>query len=275
MGAALFGRLCRSIRGTTAVILGVGAFALWIALLAGALTALAWDDLEGLSAPRLIASLDAGLSEARMNELYLETRAWEEVRGALFRFDGSAFEGARALNVPSTPAIQLTLAPAADVTELRERAGLLEGVSGVYVSRAERVDTLLNGSPTLKPILLTAFVVTLVAGLLALRAGVGRLARGWRGELEILRLSGVSRRSVAPSFALVGLLMAAVGAVLAAATLYGALIWARTNPALVRGYLPLLLESERVTPLALEALIVGVLAGLIAGMWGARAVRRP
>ncbi len=275
MGAALFGRLCRSIGGTTAVILGLGAFALWLALLAGALTALAWDDLEGLSTPRLIASLDPGLSEARMNELYLETRAWAEVRGALFRFDGSAFDGARALNVPSNPAVQLTLAPGADVEEVSERARVLQGVRGVYVSRAERVETLLNGAQTLKPILLTAFVVVLVASLLALRRGVGRLARGWRGELEILRLAGVSRRSVAPSFALVGLSMATVGAVLAAVTLYGALIWARTSPTLVRAYLPLLLESERVTPLALGALIVGILTGLIAGMWGARAVRRP
>jgi len=273
MGAALFGRLCRSIHGTTAVILGLGAFALWLALLAGALTALAWDDLEGLSTPRLIASLDPGLSEARMNELYLETRAWAEVRGALFRFDGSAFDGARALNVPSNPAVQLT--PGADVEEVSERARLLQGVRGVYVSRAERVETLLNGSQTLKLILLTAFVVVLVASLLALRGGVSRLARGWRGELEILRLSGVSRRNVAPSFALVGLSTATAGAVLAAATLYGALIWARTSPTLVRAYLPLLLESERVTPLALGALIVGILTGLIAGMWGARAVRRP
>jgi len=271
MTSALLGRLCRSIRGVSAVLFGVGGVLLWLTLVAGTLAFLVWNEPQPLQATRVLVALDPQLKRDDLDVLYLNMREWDEVKAVRFVLDaGDASLPSSVSLPPRTPALLLSLNPGASERQILERVQQIEGVRQTIVLGRGDVPALWVQTQTLKPALLSAFVVLLLASLLALVGGVRRLLQQWRGELELLHLSGVPRRNAASAFAVVGILVAGMGSVLASVVVYGFGVWAQSRLELVRQIFPYALEPERMLGLSLGTLIVGLLVGVVAGTWGSR-----
>lgn len=267
MTVSFFGQLFRSIRGATALLLLLGVCFLALTLVVGSLTLLAWDDATAVSASRMLVLLNVQLPETEIDAAYLKLRAWKEVRSLLFALDAHDFNVATSSVIPAnTPAILLTLSNGTNVSGLSEKAQLISGVQRIVPLEINSGSTFWQ-TPALRPILLTAFVVLLLTSLLALIGGIRRLVRQWRGELELLRLSGIARKNVLSSFAGIGVLVAGAGSVLAVVAIYFGIIWAQNSTGL-QPYFSL--TPGRLVGLAIGSLIAGLLIGVIASALGIR-----
>ncbi len=242
-----------------------------VALVSGVITALAWDAPQKFAGEtQVLLLLDPHLSNSSLNNIYLQIRDWPEV--AQLQFALSVED----LNVPTSdtfpersPAVLIHLVSATDTQQIIELSRVIGGVQqAIPLSTGNNVS--LEQSQIVKPILLTLFVVCLLASFFSLNSSVLQLVRKWKGELELLRLSGIPRRNIMSSFAWMSILSGAIGALLAAIILYASSAWAQTLPESIRVYLPNAQDGERLIGLTLAAIILGLLIGVLAGAWGTR-----
>jgi len=267
----LFGRLCRSIRGTVAILLLLGMVLLVVSLGLGVLTALIWEAPESSTAPQVLLLLDPHLSNADVDALFLEVRQWPEAAGLVFARDVSHLKLPTTVAAPpGVRAMLMQLDDDVSMQALLETLRTQDGIQQAIPLQTASSPNWLRQTQPLKPILLTAFVVLLLASFFALRGGVRRLMDKWRGEFEILRLAGVPRKNMLSSFAVIGVACGAIASLLATGALYFVMLWAQNHRDWVVQYLPTMLDQEHLIGLILVALIVGLFIGVVSGAWGAR-----
>ncbi len=271
MALSFFGRLCRSVRGVAALLLALGVVLLAGALLLGAVTSLAWGNPVQTFSPQLLLLLDPALSDVQVDAFFLSVRQWPEVRTPRYARDARSLALPASVTVPpNTRGILLALHDDASVQAVVQTAATHPEVAQAIPLQVRASANVWQQVQALRPALLSAFVVALLASFFALTGGVRRLTGQWRGELELLRLAGVSRKNIASAFAGVGVLASGVAAALAAVAVYAGALWAQDHRDWALRYLPHALDQERMVGLAFVALIAGLLVGVLAGAWGAR-----
>jgi len=274
MNASLFSRLLGSMRANTLLLFLLGMVLLAAALVGGVFSLLSWEPAERGPAAQVALALDPLVQEAQLDRLYLEVRQWQEVTSLRLALEAQDLGLPASVALPpNAPAILLNLGSDANSQQVMDRAQMLGGVQQAVPLAVVEDPAAQQQVQVIKPLLLSAFVVLTLASFIALHGGVRRLLRQWKGELELLRLSGVSPRDVASSFAAVALLFSAVGAAVAAAGIYLGLPWAQGVEGL-QPYLPDSFEPQRLLGLALGTLIAGLLVGVLASAWGTRAQGR-
>jgi hypothetical protein len=274
MTGSLYGRLMRSMGGGTSMMLLLGVVLLAIGLTVGAMSALAWDSPPQFNSGRLLVLLDNQLLNAGLNSeidnIYLIMRDWPEIRTPQFALNVRDFNLPPTISVPNAPGFLLNLRQTNSATVVIEKAQALGGVQQVLPLDEGNVTTVLLESQTLRPLLMAIFVVFVLASFFAISGTVRRLLKRWHGELELLRLSGIPRKQVMSSFSIIGVMGGGLGAILGAVFVYVSYLMGRANPSLLYQYLPSALNQERMVGLAIAALIIGLLVGVISGAWGSR-----
>lgn len=248
----------------------LGIALLTLSLLSGVFAALAWNAPPVYEAPQVLLLLDPQLNNNDLDDIYLQVRNWPEVAQLQFALN------AHDLGVPlddaitdRSPSILIHLSDSAEAQTLIERSGVIGGVQQA-IPFSSGNSSAVDQSQLVKPILLTVFVVSLLASFFALTGGVGQLVQTWKGELELLRLSGIPRRSIITSFAWLGILSGAVGALLSTVLIYATASWAQTPSSLFQQYVPIFIDGERLFGFTLAAVIIGLLIGVLSGAWGTR-----
>src|SRR5574337_412018 len=188
-------------RLSTALMLSLGAVLLAGALVSGALSALVWEQLQQAQSPQLVLVLNPTLRETDIDHIYLEVRQLQEVTSLRFASEAQSLSLPAAMTIPpNAPALLLNLNSAASVQQVAQLVGMLDGVQQAIPLEQPNDAPPPDQAQTVKPALFTAFVVLILASFFALSSGVHKLLRQWKGELELLRLSGISAKNVASSF---------------------------------------------------------------------------
>lgn len=255
----------------TAALLVLGMVLLIVALGLGVLTALIWEAPTPSSAAQVLLLLEPQLNSAEVNALYLDMRQWPEAAELVYARDAANLKLPATVAVPSgARAMLMRLADDASMQTLLETLRTQVGIQQAIPLQTTSGQNLFRQTQPLKPILLSASVVLLLASFFALTGGVRRLVDKWRGEFEVLRLAGVPLKSMLSSFAVVGVACGAIASLLIAVGLYFSMLWAQSHREQVAQYLPNALDQTHFIGLILVALILGVFVGVVSGAWGAR-----
>ncbi len=206
--------------------------------------------------------LSPRLSSATVDRMYLEIRAREDVARVVFRFsqelDRDASGGVFVIT-PASPDVASEL-----VAELR----LLNGVTEVVERRSQ-------GEPDRSPLstaarigLLSSLVVAIALSLLFARSGYRELLRSFAGEIRLLRLSGISERTVVPLTVGVGILIGFLAGLLLLVILYVlhyVVVSQGAPPAILEG----LASGGKILGVSLINLLLGLVLGGLIGLYGA------
>ncbi len=206
--------------------------------------------------------LSPRLSSATVDRMFLEIRAREDVGRVVFRFsqelDRDASGGVFVIG-PTSPDV----APA-----LVEALRSLNGVTEVIERRSP-------GEPDRSPLstaarigLLSSLVVTIALSLLFARIGYRELLRSFAGEIRLLRLSGISERTVVPLTVGVGVVIGFLAGLLLLVILYVlhyVVVSQGTPPAIFEG----LTSGGRILGVSLINLLLGLVLGGLIGLFGA------
>jgi len=222
------------------------------------------NDQEAGSLPieEILVHLSPRLSSATVDRMYLELRARQDVRRVVFRFSQELDQdtsGGAFLIDPASPDAAPGLA-----AEMRT----LNGVTEVVERRHE-------GEPAAPPLsmaarigLLSSIVLTIVLSLLFARSGYRELLRSFAGEIRLLRLSGISERTIVPLAVGIGILVGLLAGVLLLVILY-VLHYVAISQAVPPPMLEGLASGWRILGVSLVNLLLGVLLGGLIGLYGA------
>ncbi|MDD4902959.1 MAG: hypothetical protein PHV11_08505 [Candidatus Bipolaricaulis sp.] len=210
-----------------------------------------------LTADRVIARLSPRLSTAAIDDLFATIQDRSDVREVRFEFGTESApraSGGRFL-------IRATSAVAARglVDGLRS----MDGVEDVEVGTAPVGASHLVLSGYARIGLLCGLVVSACAFLLLAWRGFRALLHTFRGEIRLMRLSGISEKTLYPPLVVLGVLLGALASLLLIAGLYlFQVMTGGANPALP-------LDATRLLGVALLSFLLGLLMGGLAGLFGA------
>jgi len=208
------------------------------------------------------AYLSPRLSSATVDRMYLEIRAREEVECVVFRFsqefDRAASGGVFVID-PSSPDVASEL-----VGELRS----LNGVTEVVERRSQAQRDRSPLPPAVRIGLLSSLVLAIALSLLFARIGYRELLRSFAGEIRLLRLSGISERTVVPVTVAIGILVGFLAGLLLLVILY-VLHYAVVSQATPPAILAELTSAGRILGISLINLLLGVVLGGLIGLFGA------
>jgi hypothetical protein len=210
-----------------------------------------------LTADRVVARLSPRLSTAAIDELFAAIQDRSDVREIRFEF------APQVTRTSSGGRFLIRATSAAAARSLADALRSMEGIDGADVGTAPvgAPGLVLSGSARIG--LLCGLVVSAGAFLLLAWRGFRALLHGFRGEIRLMRLSGVSERALYPPLVVLGLLMGALASVVLVVALY--LFQTTTggaNPALP-------LDATRLLGVGLLAFLLGLLMGGLAGLFGA------
>jgi len=208
----------------------------------------------------VLVVLSAQLSSSAIDELYLAVRAWENVRSINLRFAEDVLPG------ETGPRLLINAVSPEAAVDLTEELAGIAGVVRVEGQSIESAD--LTGIPlpvVFRMGLLGILALGLAGCLLFARVGFRGLLRSFSREIRLLRLSGVSERTLIRPVILLGVLlgllaafllvlMCAVAQAVTAATAAGFLGLATWGTAIQTGVL---------------ALVIGAVLGGLVGVVGA------
>jgi len=207
------------------------------------------------------AVLSPRLSSATVDRLYLEVRAREDVERIVFRFsqelDRDASGGVFVIGPASSDTVSALVADLQalnGVTEVIERRGPVAPAASP-LSSAARIG------------LLCSLVVTVALSLLFARGGYRELLRSFSGEIRLLRLSGVSERTIVPLAVAIGILVGALAGLVLLVILYVlhyVVVSQGTPPAMLEG----LTHGGRILGVSLINLLLGLVLGGLIGVYG-------
>jgi hypothetical protein len=209
--------------------------------------------------------LSPRLSSATVDRMYLEIRARGDVERVVFRFSQEldrAVSGGVFVIEPASPEAASEL-----VADLQS----LNGVTEVIERRSQ-------GAPDRSPLstaarigLLSSLVVTIALSLLFARSGYRELLRCFAGEIRLLRLSGISERTVVRLTVGIGLLIGFLAGLLLLVILYVlhyVVISQGAPPAILEG----LTSGGRILGVSLINILLGLVLGGLIGLYGASLV---
>jgi cell division protein FtsX len=210
-----------------------------------------------LTADRVVVYLSPRLSTAAIDDLFATIEERSDVREVHFEF---------ATQVTPTSTGGRFLVRATSAAAARGLAAALRAMSGVD---GAEVGTAAIGTPGLalsrnaRIGLLCGLLVSACALLFLTRRGFRALLHTFRNEIRLMRLSGVSERTMYPPLVVLGLLMGALASVVLFVGLY--VFQATTggaNPSLP-------LTTPRLIGVGLLSVLLGLLMGGLSGLFGA------
>jgi len=268
--------LLRSLRrrGVGPLILASSFLALFLALLV--LFLLTFGGLGEGEEGELLALLDPQLLTYQIDRLYLEIREWDEVIQVEFIFAEEI--AARKANLgwqgPEVDLFQISLRGLEEAPTVVERLEGLEGIAEVIASQRGSLKSMLRGIAGLRSGVIALLIVLGLLALTSIRSVIRSLILGWRGELQLLHLSGVSSRTMEGPFVLLALLLGLVGGLVIVLGLYIVHSWGLSHPEVLYHSLPALLDPAVVLSLALLSLGIGLGVGFLGGLWSLLVLRR-
>ncbi|MEN6368614.1 MAG: hypothetical protein ABFD77_02825 [Thermotogota bacterium] len=210
-----------------------------------------------LTADRVVVYLSPRLSTTAIDSLFATIQERPDVREVRFEF---------ATQVTPTSSGGRFLVRATSAAAARGLTDVLRAMNGV--DDAE-VGTAPIGTPGLvlsrnaRIGLLCGLLVSACAFLFLTRRGFRALLHAFRNEIRLMRLSGVSERTMYPPLVVLGLLMGALASVMLFAGLYVFQVTTGgANPALP-------LATPRLIGVGLLSILLGLLMGGLAGLFGA------
>jgi len=212
------------------------------------------EEIQAILSPRL--------SSATVDALYLDIRGRSDVSRVAFHFAQELVSGASGgvfVIHPATSSVAQDL-----VADLR----IMNGVTEV-VERRRQVD--LDRSPlsTAARIgLLIALVLAIALSLLFARSGYRELLRDFAGEIRLLRLSGISERTVIPLTVGIGILIGFLAGLLLLVILF-VLHYVMLSQAMSQPALDGLADGGRILMISLVNLVLGLVLGGLIGLYGA------
>lgn len=229
--------------------------------------------LEEGGGGELLVPLSPGLLPSKVDQLYLEIREWEEVAQVRFIFAEEVRAGLVKLALPDLAGdlFRVQLRDPAEVAIVKERLEELPGVASVISHERGALEGFFR---TLGKLRWPLLVILGLLALIRLREALRSLIMSFGGELQLLHLSGVARKTMERPFLLLAGLLGLGGGLLIMLGLYLTHNWGRGHTdALYRSF-PGLLEPQTVLALALLSIGVGLMIGLLSGIWSLLTLRR-
>ena len=260
----LFRELLGSIRTRSASLLALGGLLIFVCLGTFAVLLLVGGEVAptreiGLGADEVVAHLSPRLSADAVNALYAEIQQRADVVSLAFRF-------AQEVSPGSTGGQFIVRTTSPEVT-----ADVLEAVRGMNGVTAAEAGTRPTAQPALAlggPLrmgLLGALVVSVVLSLVFSRSGFRALLGTFEAEIRVMRLSGVSERTIVPPVVALGTLIGLLAGLLLIVGIYLAQVGLGEGAAAVSE----LANGGRVLSVAFAGLVLGLLLGSLMGLLGA------
>jgi len=236
-----------------------GATFLFLTILS--LVFLSQDKLIG--SEQVIALLKAEIPGSAINELYLQIREWEAVIDIKYKTKEEAEAKKLPGKTPLAPYFEITLRSAAEVDDIASKLKNLPGITEIITYKQGALREVFLSTPAARAGILALLAILFLSAVSAIYLAIKTLIKDWEGEIELLKLSGVSAKAYHFPFFLMGIIYGLLGALGVFLLFYLFHLWAAANVELAHRLLPAILSSKTVTSLALRALLCGILLGLL------------
>jgi len=207
--------------------------------------------------------LSPRLSSATVDQLYLDIRSRADVDRVAFRFSqeldrGDTSGGVFVIGATSPDAAQ------ALARDLRSQSGVTEVIE--RRAAADPAPPLLTTGARIG--LLASLVIAIALCLLFARSGYRELLGSFASEIRLLRLSGISERTIVPLTVGIGLLVGLLAGLFLLVALYVmhyVLLSQPTTPPILEGAA----NGTRILGVSLINLLLGIVLGGMIGLYGA------
>lgn len=217
------------------------------------------DQDGGLAADEIVAEISPRLSSDAVNALYREIQDRADVASVAFRF-------AQEVSPGTTGGQFLVRTRSGDVTaDVLEAVGSMPGITRVEAGTVVISETgfALPGSARIG--LLATLILSVVLSLLLARGGFRALLGTFQAEIRIMRVSGVSERTIVPPVVGLGTLLGLLAGLLVIVGIYISSYALGEGAAAVSA----LANGGRVLVVVFADLILGILLGSLVGLLGA------
>jgi len=222
---------------------------------------------EGQNGPSLTSNevaayLSPRLSPEAVQDVYLEIREWDEVRQVNFLF-AQELEAGRAGGI-----LRIQVFNPSAVAHLLERLASISEIVRVDSSASPQRRVLHLSSPV-RIGLLIGLTVSAFASLIVARRGFKVLLAAFAKEIQLMRLSGTTEKTIQPPIVALGILCGLLAGLLLIIAVCLLHYVAASHPEALLRAAPGLIESGRVLTISLLSLLLGLAMGGLIGVVGA------
>jgi cell division protein FtsX len=215
---------------------------------------------------RLIVLFEPGVSGEQIRQVYRQVREWEAISEVLYITRDDPRLAQDGVDLERAPAgyLRVTVRHASQAAEAQAALRDLPGVAAVQSYQKGALRTLIASDSGVRTAVTLLQIGALALSTVALFVVLRVLAGAWRGELEILYLSGVAPRAVRGAFFSFAVLSSLVVGVLALCVIIGV-----RDLSFVRQWVPELSQPGSFGYVSVMGLGVAALVGMGAGAFGA------
>jgi hypothetical protein len=220
---------------------------------------------------RLIVLFEPGVSGEQIRQVYRQVREWEAISEVLYITRDDPRLAQDGVDPERAPAgyLRVTVRHASQAAEAQAALRDLPGVAAVQSYQKGALRTLIASDSGVRTAVTLLQIGALALSTVALFVVLRVLAGAWRGELEILYLSGVAPRAVRGAFFSFAVLSSLVVGVLALCVIIGV-----RDLSFVNQWVPELSQPGSFGYVSVMGLGVAALVGMGAGAFGAWVVGR-
>jgi hypothetical protein len=215
---------------------------------------------------RLIVLFEPGVSGEQIRQVYRQVREWEAISEVLYITRDDPRLAQDGVDPERAPAgyLRVTVRHASQAAEAQAALRDLPGVAAVQSYKKGALRTLIASDSGVRTAVTLLQIGALALSTVALFVVLRVLAGAWRGELEILYLSGVAPRAVRGAFFSFAVLSSLVVGVLALCVIMGV-----RDLSFVHQWVPELSQPGSFGYVSVMGLGVAALVGMVAGAFGA------
>jgi hypothetical protein len=215
---------------------------------------------------RLIVLFEPGVSGEQIRQVYRQVREWEAISEVLYITRDDPRLAQDGVDPERAPAgyLRVTVRHGSQAAEAQAALRDLPGVAAVQSYQKGALRTLIASDSGVRTAVTLLQIGALALSTVALFVVLRVLAGAWRGELEILYLSGVAPRAVRGAFFSFAVLSSLVVGVLALCVIIGV-----RDLSFVHQWVPELSQPGSFGYVSVMGLGVAALVGMGAGAFGA------
>jgi hypothetical protein len=215
---------------------------------------------------RLIVLFEPGVSGEQIRQVYRQVREWEAISEVLYIMRDDPRLAQDGVDPERAPAgyLRVTVRHASQAAEAQAALRDLPGVAAVQSYQKGALRTLIASDSGVRTAVTLLQIGALALSTVALFVVLRVLAGAWRGELEILYLSGVAPRAVRGAFFSFAVLSSLVVGVLALCVIIGV-----RDLSFVHQWVPELSQPGSFGYVSVMGLGVAALVGMGTGAFGA------
>jgi hypothetical protein len=215
---------------------------------------------------RLIVLFEPGVSGEQIRQVYRQVREWEAISEVLYITRDDPRLAQDGVDPERAPAgyLRVTVRHASQAAEAQAALRDLPGVAAVQSYQKGALRTLIASDSGVRTAVTLLQIGALALSTVVLFVVLRVLAGAWRGELEILYLSGVAPRAVRGAFFSFAVLSSLVVGVLALCVIIGV-----RDLSFVHQWVPELSQPGSFGYVSVMGLGVAALVGMGAGAFGA------